>query len=200
MKTDKHWLLITGPPLVGKTTAIQRTIELASASLTFGGFLTIAHNNATGASPSRVFHLVTIQGNRMKEGPLVTPGLIRPTGLPDTTLFDLVDFERRAVRAVEHALAYASVVVMDELGFLQLSSAPFRRVLHTLARQDMPVLATCSSKPGVFSSTLRSVIPDEKYMEFSMTEANRCLLPEELACILYRLVQRRRERQMASRR
>jgi nucleoside-triphosphatase len=59
---------------------------------------------------------------------------------------DVPAFERVALPAVERAVAGGGVVVIDELGQMELFSEPFVRAVRRLFEQDVPVVATVHAK------------------------------------------------------
>jgi len=91
---------------------------------------------------------------------------------------DLEEFERLALPALEKP---ASVVLMDELGKMELASARFREVVLDLFEGDVPIVATVHTFRHPFTDALKGR-PDVTTIR--LTAANRGALPEELAARL----------------
>jgi nucleoside-triphosphatase len=91
---------------------------------------------------------------------------------------NLDEFERLALRSLE---APASVVLIDELGKMELASEPFREAVRNLFDGPVTIVATVHTFRYPFTDALkrRSDVSVVK-----LTASNRDSLPEELAAQL----------------
>jgi nucleoside-triphosphatase len=89
---------------------------------------------------------------------------------------DLAAFERVALPAL-HAPRTGGVVVVDELGKMELASAAFRDAVTQLLERDVAVVATVHQAHDRFTEALRRR-PDIRVVR--VTEATRDALPEQL--------------------
>jgi nucleoside-triphosphatase len=90
---------------------------------------------------------------------------------------DLEAFERLALPALERA-GGERVLLIDELGKMELASQPFRDAVTALFDQAVPVVATVQSSRNHVTDALKRR-PDVETIR--LTAANRDRLPAELA-------------------
>lgn len=132
-------LLVLGPPRVGKTTVLQKV--LAAAPLSVGGLLTLAATEDSNPGRRR-FVLVAVDG-RHRDVPPPDRSLITPCHLPTVSTVRYEDLATRGVAALDRARRNHRIVVVDELGFVQLHCPAFRDAVDRLvADRDAIVLAT----------------------------------------------------------
>jgi nucleoside-triphosphatase THEP1 len=106
-----------GSPGSSKTTAVARLIELLRREgLTVAGFLTASSASEVNASVSRLRHSTAGAACRHTSASAVDSAC-------DATASPHDDLERLAIPALS---AHADVVVVDELGKMELTSAAFR--------------------------------------------------------------------------
>jgi nucleoside-triphosphatase len=93
---------------------------------------------------------------------------------------DLEEFERIALPALED-IAEGGVVVIDELGKMELASKRFRHAVGALFAQDTPVVATVHAHRHRFTDDLkqRGDVDVER-----VTRGNRDALPEQILATL----------------
>jgi nucleoside-triphosphatase len=93
---------------------------------------------------------------------------------------DLEEFERVALPALE-GVPEGSVVVIDELGKMELASKRFRDAVSALFAQDMPVVATVHAHRHPFTDELkrRGDVEVER-----VTRGNRDALPAQILAAL----------------
>mgnify|MGYP006286858435 CR=1 FL=1 len=129
-----RWLLLTGKPGSGKTTLIRKALD--ATQVRAGGFLTeeIRENNRrTG------FGIETLNGKR---------GLLARRGAHDTLprigsySVDTSVMSDIAVPALREAGGSADVVVIDEIGKMEMLCPAFVQELHRLTASETPVLGT----------------------------------------------------------
>ncbi|PYJ23473.1 MAG: AAA family ATPase [Verrucomicrobia bacterium] len=139
-------LLLTGRPGCGKTMLVKRVVnELA---LPAGGFYTEEIRERGG----RVgFKLVTLDG---KEAVLAhvdfkTPQRVGKYGL------DLSALEIIGVEALRAAVRARKLVVIDEIGPMEIRSASFRDVVHEALDSGAPILGTITARPFPFTDAIK---------------------------------------------
>jgi len=136
-------LLLTGRPGCGKTMLVKRVVnELA---LPAGGFYTEEIRGRGG------FKLVTLDG---KEAVLAhvdfkTPQRVGKYGL------DLSALEIIGVEAVRAAVRARKLVVIDEIGPMEIRSASFRDVVHEALDSGAPILGTITARPFPFTDAIK---------------------------------------------
>lgn len=168
-------LLIEARPGAGKTTALSRLAErLSDGGVRPSGFLTReirSEGRRTG------FEIETFAGERglLAHVEFAGPPRVGRYGV------DLEEFERLALPALEKP---ASVVLMDELGKMELASARFCEVVLDLFEGDVPIVATVHTFRHPLTDALKAR-PDVSTVR--LTAANRDRLPEELASRLRNL-------------
>ena len=93
---------------------------------------------------------------------------------------DLDEFERIALPALEH-VPEGGVVVIDELGKMELASRPFRDAVGALFESDSNVVATVHAHRHPFTDELkrRGDVTVQR-----VTRENRDALPEQLLATL----------------
>jgi nucleoside-triphosphatase len=166
-------LLLTGRPGVGKTTVIRAVA--AELDPRVGGFYT----EEIREGRRRIgFRLIAIGTDQTQEGLLATVGSPsrHRVGAYGVHLNDL---ERVGVRAVRRAVEDPgiAVVVIDEIGKMELLSSEFREAVLTALSSPKPVLATIMSgrQPWVEAIKAR---PDATMIE--VTSLNRRELPDRI--------------------
>ena len=161
--------LLEGRPGVGKTTVLQGcVVNLRASGVAVAGFTT----GELRKRGRRVgFAVERVGGER---------GVLAHVDLPGPPRVgrygvDLASFERIALPALE---APGEVVVVDELGKMELASSAFREAVTELLDGDRPVLATVHAFRHPFTDALKRR-PDVEVVR--VTERNRDALPGELA-------------------
>jgi nucleoside-triphosphatase len=164
-------LLIAGRPGAGKTTALSRLSELLQeARVPLTGFLT----RELRQRGRRVgFEIETFAGERGMLASVELPGPPRVGRYG----VDLDAFEALALPAMKPP-GEKGVVLIDELGKMELASKRFREATLALFDERVAIVATIQSRPHPFMASLRRRAEVET---LPMTTANRDLLPCELA-------------------
>lgn len=164
-------VLVEGRPGAGKTTALSRLATLLlDAGIPVAGFLT----KEIRTNGRRIgFQIETLGGER---GVLAH---IERAGRPRVGRYgvDLDTFERLALTAIGHPPTDA-VVVIDELGKMELLSARFRAAVTALFERPQAIAATVHTARHPFTDALKAR-PDVETLR--LTASNRAALPEELA-------------------
>lgn len=146
----KH-ILLTGRPRTGKTTLLKRIIKDLKSFL--GGFYT---EEITTDNKRVGFRIKTLDG---KEGILAMEGLKSGFRLGKYGI-NVEDLEAIGVKAVEDAVKTKDVVVIDEIGKMELFSQKFKdvvlkaldsnkRVMGVIHREDTKFLNDIKSRKDV---------------------------------------------------
>ena len=131
-------LLITGRPGSGKTTLVAEAA--AAVGRRAGGFYT----REIRTEGRRVgFEVVTLDGRR---GRLAHAGVKGPYRVGRYGV-DLESFEAVGVDALERAVREKDLILIDEVGKMELLSDPFRRAVEAAVNSGKPVLAAVMLGP-----------------------------------------------------
>jgi nucleoside-triphosphatase len=167
-------VLLEGRPAIGKTTVARRLAELLSeAGVPIAGFVTEElreHGRRVG------FAVETLDGARavLAHVDLRGPPRVGKYGV------DLPAFERVALPALASPPA-RGVVLIDELGKMELASEPFRAAVSRLFEQPVPVVATVHVARHPFTDALKHG-PGVEVVR--VTRGNREELPTRIAARL----------------
>lgn len=164
-------LLLTGRPGVGKTTVIRKvTQEIGDEA---GGFYTDEIRGADGRRKG--FRLVTLQG----EAAVMAHVELRHPDAPQVSRYgvDLDAIEQVGIRALKQAMTHDALVVVDEIGKMELLSQAFRDVVTAAVGGSPAVLGTVMSGEHPFVEALKS----RRHVEvWEVTTDNRDRLPERI--------------------
>jgi nucleoside-triphosphatase len=165
--------LLEGRPGVGKTTVAERLVMLLRAAGTpVDGFVT----REVREGRQRVgFLLETLAGQQaiLAHVDLPGPPRVGKYGV------DLESFEKIAIPALTEI--DDGVAVLDELGKMELASAPFRDAVSALFDRELPVVATVLVARHPFTDALKR---RRGTTTVAVTAQNRDALPGELAAQL----------------
>lgn len=117
-------ILLAGAPGSGKTTALQRLADLLGEAA--GGFLTL---EVRAKRKRRGFDIVTLDGERAPLARRRTPGASDDGPRVGAFSVDLAAVNRVAVPAVKAAAESGKIVVVDEIGPMELLSPEFRSTI-----------------------------------------------------------------------
>lgn len=139
-------VLLTGRPGCGKTTAVRKIIEQLRVEA--GGFYT---EEVRQAGVRVGFRLLTLSGDerilaRVGGGP--GPRVGRYT-------VDVKAVDELGVMSIERAIDARKLVVIDEIGPMELLSARFRESVVRALESESPVLGTIMWKPSAFTNRLK---------------------------------------------
>jgi nucleoside-triphosphatase len=166
--------LLEGRPGIGKTTVTRRLIALLrDAGVPLSGFVT---DEIRVRGRREGFMVEALSGDRgvLAHVELPGPPRVGRCGV------DLQAFERVALPALA-APQPGWVVVVDELGKMELASAAFRDAVSVLWDRDVAVVATVQLHHHRFTDALKRR-PDVQVLR--VTEHSRDALPERLAARL----------------
>jgi len=162
-------VLLTGRPGCGKTTLIKRVVN--NLPRRAGGFYTEEiRDGVTRAG----FKIVTLDGEEVvfAHVDLKTPEHLGKYGL------DLSALETIGVGAVRQAVRSRRLVVIDEIGPMEIRSAIFRHAVNEALDSGVPVLATIFARSLPFIDAIKSR-PDVTLIE--VRQDNRERLVSELS-------------------
>ena len=146
----KRILLLTGSPGVGKTSILVRVVEkLKLKGFRVGGMI----SREVRSSGNRVgFEILSLAENQrgwlaqvnQKEGPQV--GKYR---------VNLLDLDRVGVAALRQALKESDLVVIDEIGKMELLSSRFKEAVTQVLNSGKRVLGTIMLNPHPFADEIK---------------------------------------------
>ncbi|UCE19989.1 MAG: NTPase [Gemmatimonadota bacterium] len=165
-------ILLTGVPGIGKTTVIEKI--LSEISLNIGGFYT----RELRRGKVRIgFRIVTPDGH---EGILAHTDCESPWRVGKYGV-NVREMERVGVAALDQALQERDLIVMDEIGKMELFSKRFQHAVLRCLRSEKRVLGTIQKSKTPFLEAIRAR-KDVRLVE--VTISNRDALPQEIAGIL----------------
>ncbi len=165
-------VLITGRPGCGKTTLIERLANRLGDRA--GGFLT---REIRREGRREGFEILTLDGRR---GILAHEALASKLRVGRYGV-DLAALESIGVAAVRDALAAGRLVVIDEIGKMELASSAFRAVVSEALDSPRPVLATIHAYAHPFTDALKCR-SDVRLLE--LTPFNRSAVENEVCRLL----------------
>ena len=166
-------LLLTGPPGVGKTTVIQKV--LTGIEISAGGFYTQEMREGGLRQGRRIgFSLRTLDGAEGVLARIDYQGGYRVGRYG----VDVALFEGLAIPALERALETRELVVIDEIGRMELFSRRFQEmVLHILDQEKRHLLGVIHQGRGLFVASIKRR-RDVEIM--AVSRANRDKLPAQI--------------------
>jgi nucleoside-triphosphatase len=157
-------ILITGNPGVGKTTLIRNIISELSVSA--GGFYTAEVRDENGKRWG--FKIISLDG---REEVLASVDTISNRKVSKYGV-DVGAVDRVGVAAIRDALNRNEIVVIDEIGRMELTSKQFRDVTTKALDSAKPVLGTVAIKETNFTEKL------EKRQDTKIIRLTRDNFPE----------------------
>jgi nucleoside-triphosphatase len=157
--------LLTGRPGCGKTTLIKRVVN--NLPQRAGGFYT---EEIRDAGMRTGFKIVTLAGEEVvfAHVDLKTPEHVGKYGL------DLSALESVGVGAVCQAVRARRLVVIDEIGPMEIRSAIFRETVNEALDSEVPLLATIIARSLPFTDVIKSR-PDVTLIEVRPDNRERLL-------------------------
>jgi len=167
-------ILITGRPGIGKTTVVKRLIELCrNMGLKVGGMISYEvreHSRRVG------FKILDIASN--KEGILAWVGLPGSLRVGKYTV-NIKDLNEIGVNAIRRAIEEDDIVVIDEIGPMELFSDYFKKIVEKAFNSKKIVIATIHIKADRYPFARKiKRRPDVKI--FVVNLANRKFLHKEI--------------------
>lgn len=164
-------LVLTGRPGVGKTTVIRSIAdELGDLA---GGFYTEEIRGLDGRREG--FRLVTLDGDEA----VMAHTDLRGHRHPRVSRYgvDVEAIERVGVSALQQAIASHLIVIVDEIGKMELFSRAFQRAVTEAVGSRSSVLATAMSRPHPWVDDLKGKRQVEVWR---VTAENRDGIPERV--------------------
>ncbi len=143
----KKNLFLTGPPGIGKTTVIRAVIE--ELEIDVGGFYT----SEVRRGGDRIgFDIIDMRGGRgiLARVDLRSPNRVGKYGV------NRADLERVGVSALERGIAVSGLIVMDEIGRMELCSKSFQKAAIRALDSGTPVLGTIQDRSNEFLDAVRA--------------------------------------------
>ena len=150
MEVSKKNILLTGRPRVGKSTLILKVVEtLKKEGCHLGGFYTLEVREGGNRSG---FNINTLDG---KTGVLARVGLKSSYRLGKYGI-EMGQFEEIALDALEDAIEKRDIIVIDEIGYMELKSRRFRELVLRALDSQKPVLATVMKNRFDFPDSIKA--------------------------------------------
>ncbi len=165
-----HTLLLTGRPGIGKTSIIQAVVEALGSRA--GGFYT---EEIRGPGGRKGFRLVTLDGREA----IMAHVNLRGGGRPRVSRYgvDVKAIEKVGVSALRRAMEAGKLLIVDEIGKMELFCGPFKDAVLQAVGGPYTVLATVMSKPNPWVEALKAMPHVETW---EVTFENRDELPERV--------------------
>jgi nucleoside-triphosphatase len=141
-------LLLTGRPGVGKTTVIKRVAKVLGDRA--GGFYT---EEIRGPGGRKGFRLVTLDGQDVVMAHVDLKG----KGRPRVSRYgvDVKAIERVGVTVLRQAMRECRIVIVDEIGKMELFCGPFKDAVLQTVGGPCVVIATVMAKPNPWVDALK---------------------------------------------
>lgn len=142
----KRAYLLTGRPGSGKTTLLREVIS--RTGLKAGGFYT---EEIRVQGIRQGFKMITLDGNSaiLAHVDLHSSYRVGKYGV------NLKELERIAIPAIRQAIRWCDLIVIDEVGKMELILPAFRKVVEEAIESGKPVLGTIMLKPHPWADELK---------------------------------------------
>jgi nucleoside-triphosphatase len=164
-------LLLTGRPGVGKTTVIKAVAQALGERA--DGFYT---EEIRERGKRQGFRLVGLRGEEATLAHVRYQGQGRPRVSRYGVDVDAV--KRVGVASLERAIAQGRIVIIDEIGKMELFSEAFKTAVLTAIDSQSPVIATVMARPQPWVDALKTR-PDVE--TWQVTRENRDEMPARVA-------------------
>jgi nucleoside-triphosphatase len=156
-------VLLTGRPGCGKTTLIKRVVNNLPRHA--GGFYTEEIRNGGTRTG---FKIVTLDGEEV----VFAHVDLKTVEHVGKYQLDLSALERIGVGAVRQAVRARQLVVIDEIGPMEIRSVIFREAVNEALDSEVPVLATIFARSLPFTNAIKSR-PDVTLIEVRLDNRER---------------------------
>ncbi len=157
----KSAYLVTGAPRIGKTTIIRQVVS--TMRLRAAGFYT---EDLRASGNREGFRLVTLDGDIALLAASGHPGPVKISKYG----VDLSELERVGVTALQTAIDHQHVMVVDEIGKMQLFSRAFRQAIFEAIRSSHPLLGTIMYGRNPYADRIKA---HDNVEIIELTDANR---------------------------
>lgn len=181
----KPVILLTGRPGVGKTTAVKKIV--AQLGRRVGGFYT---REIRGQGHRTGFEIVTLDGRTAWLASRSSTAIFKDEVTLGRYRVNLRAIDSTAVPAMQRALAEARIILIDEIGPMELASALFCQTVLDILAGESPVIGAIVERPHPFADRVKAY-PGVQVM--TITLANRNELPEQIVADLVSFLQLRSE-------
>jgi nucleoside-triphosphatase len=143
-------LLLMGRPGIGKTTVIRAVAEALGEGA--GGFYT---EEIRGPGGRKGFRLVTLEG---QDG-IMAHVTLKGGGRPRVGRYgvDVRVIEQVGVEALQRAMREGRIVVVDEIGKMELFCGPFKQAVLAALNGPCAVVGTVMEKPNPWVDSLKAM-------------------------------------------
>jgi len=168
---------ITGLPAAGKTQALLKVIEMLEADgMTVGGMITEPIIKRGRREGFYVMDWATKEKRVFASKDIVSKVMVGRYGV-DVTALDEV-----GVKALRHATANCDVIVIDEVGKMEVESDGFVAAVKEALDAEKPLLLTLHKKSR--NPLLQDIRRRDDIRILEVTQVNRNLLPYKIVKIL----------------
>jgi len=165
-------ILLTGRPGVGKTTAIKSIVSLLGGQA--AGFYTReirARSQRTG------FEIVTLDGRRAWLASRSETVIFKEELPFGKYRVNLRAIDSVAVPALKRALQAGRIIIIDEIGPMEMASELFCQTVKAILAGEAPVVGTIARRPHPFADQVRRH-PRVRLKPITLT--NREQIPEQI--------------------
>ncbi|MGC8831625.1 MAG: NTPase [Thermoproteota archaeon] len=175
-------ILLTGRPGIGKTTVVSKIFKsLRGRGIAVGGMITYEVREKDVRTGFMVEDLKTglkgiMASVSQSPGPRVGKYVV-----------NVAEIERVGVKAVENALASDEVIVIDEIGPMELYSNAFKTIVSKTFSSPKNIVATIHYKASQ-NPFCKSILSTPSVKTYVVNIENRGLLPNIISCDLFRTI------------
>lgn len=173
MQIMKKHILLTGKPGVGKTSVVKKIIPLLGMDA--GGFYT---EEIRELDRRMGFRVVTLDG---EDGVLAHVDFNSNYRVGKYRV-DLDSFEKVAIPALERAMEHKSIIVIDEIGKMELYSMKFRELVSKILDGEKSLLCVIKENGDAFTEGIKR---RKDVTLVTVNYENRESLPEEVFKMLH---------------
>jgi nucleoside-triphosphatase len=163
-------LLLTGYPGIGKTTIIRQVAEVLGDQA--GGFYT---EEISGAGGRKGFRLITLAGKEV----IMAHKDLRGPKVPCVGRYgvDLEALDGVGVAALRRAMQAGKIIIVDEIGKMELFSRAFRDTVMLAVMGPSPVIGTITLKPHPEGDVFKALA---QVTLWEINQRNRDALPDKV--------------------